>query len=150
MNFNVRFPVDNGEQVTQRNLGKDAAYTLTEDAIVMQGELQDNQLKMNSMLKVIPVDGSVEKNGDGESLDVQKHKGGSHLCGCGYRLCQCISGLPFRETQEELAGRVVQRVEQAAADSYEAVKKAHVEDYRDIYSRVKLDLGQGDSEKNHG
>ena len=34
MNFNVRFPVDNGEQVTQRNLGKDAAYTLTEDCLL--------------------------------------------------------------------------------------------------------------------
>lgn len=147
MNFNVRFPVDNGEQVTQRNLGKDAAYTLTEDAIVMQGELQDNQLKMNSMLKVIPVDGSVEKNGDGESLDVQNTREAVIFVAADTDYANVYPDYRSGETQEELAGRVVQRVEQAAADSYEAVKKAHVEDYRDIYSRVKLDLGQGDSEK---
>lgn len=46
------------------------------------------------------------------------------------------------ETREELEARVKSTLDGAVNKGYEAVKNAHVADYQNLYSRVKLDLGQ--------
>ncbi len=56
LNLNVKFPVDNDENdVVNRNLGKNAEYTVDASAgtIIMKGSLQDNQMKMSSVLQVV-------------------------------------------------------------------------------------------------
>lgn len=61
MNFDVSFPIDNA---TSAALQKTVTTTVTNDKITIEGQMNDNQLKLNGQLKVYPVDGSVEAKGD--------------------------------------------------------------------------------------
>lgn len=61
MNFEVSFPIDND---TTTALQKNVVTTAVDNKITVSGQMNDNQLKLNGQLKVYPVDGRVEANGD--------------------------------------------------------------------------------------
>ena len=51
------------------------------------------------------------------------------------------------ETAQELDASVEKAVDKASKKGYEKVKKEHIKDYSEIFSRVQLDLGQNVPEK---
>ena len=147
LNFDVSFPVDNADGVTDSGLGKEASYTADGDTLVMNGELQDNQMKMSSMLKVVAGDGEVTANNDGESLHVSGTDEVVIFVAADTDYVNSYPDYRTGESAEELEESVAQRVEKAVSDTYETVKEEHIADYRNIYQRVHLDLGQGVSDK---
>jgi alpha-L-fucosidase 2 len=48
---------------------------------------------------------------------------------------------------EDPHGAVTARIQAAAAKSYDALKAAHVKDYRSLFDRVALDLGKGPADR---
>lgn len=148
LDFNVRFPADNDG--LNENQKKVVAYE-TEAAsnagtIVMAGHLPDNQMKMNSMLKV-ETDGTVTEGEDGESLNV---------AGAGEVIIYISADTDYKnqyphyrsgETDRQLAESVAKDILDASEMGFEIVKDRHLTDYQRLFGRVTLDIGQTFSEK---
>lgn len=149
MDVNVRFPVDNAENAVSRGIGKEVSYTAddTSGTLVTAGALQDNQMKMNSMIKAETADGSISAGSDGESLDIS---GASEIIFYVSADTDYKNEYPtYRtgETDAELAASVADVVEKASEKGFDAVKESHLADYRELFDRVTLDLGQAASDK---
>lgn len=149
MDVNVSFPVDNGENVASRGLGKEVTYTADAEkgTIVTAGELQDNQMKMNSVLKVESTDGSITAGEEQGSLDVE---GASEIIIYVSADTDYKNEYPsYRtgETDAELAGSVADTVAKASEKGFDGVKESHMADYKELFDRVSLNLGQEASDK---
>ncbi len=149
MDVNVSFPVDNGENVTGRGLGKEVTYTPDAAAgtLVTAGRMQDNQLKMNSVLKAETKDGSIAVGNDSESLDIN---GATEIIFYVSADTDYKNEYPeyrTKETDEELAASVANVVAKASQKGFGAVKESHLKDYQKLFDRVTLDLGQAASDK---
>lgn len=152
LNLNVKFPVDNDDNnVVSRRLGKNADYTVDASAgtIVMKGSLQDNQMKMNSVLQVV-TDGTKAAGSDQQSLDIS---------GADEVVIFISAGTDYKntfynedktktyyyrtgETDEQVAARVKGVVDAAKEKGYDEVKSSHLADYQELFARVDLNLGQ--------
>lgn len=152
LNLNVKFPVDNDENdVVNRNLGKNAEYTVDASAgtIIMKGSLQDNQMKMSSVLQVV-TGGTKTAGADGQSLDISDTdevvifvSAGTDYKNTFYNEDESVNYY-YRtgETDEQVAARVKALVDTAKEKGYEEVKNSHLADYQELFERVDLDLGQ--------
>ncbi len=112
----------------------------------MAGHLPDNQMKMNSMLK-LETNGTVTEGEDGESLNV---------AGAGEVIIYISADTDYKnqyphcrtgETDQQLAESVAKDVLDASEMGFEVVKNRHLTDYQRLFGRVKLDIGQTFSEK---
>lgn len=154
LNMDVKFLVDNGEsnEVTSNlnnRLGKEnVTYTVNaaDKSIVMSGQMQDNQMKMNSMVKIV-TSGTVTKNGDNQSLHVANANEAVIFISADTDYKNEYPTYRTGETKETLAASVAKTVADAVGKGYDEVKKRHLEDYRELFDRVKLDLGQTVSNK---
>ncbi|WP_291764985.1 glycosyl hydrolase family 95 catalytic domain-containing protein [Blautia sp.] len=148
LNVNVSFPVDNAENVTSKNLGKDVTYTADAAAgtIVTAGRLQDNQMKMNSMLQVV-TSGEISANADGQSLDISGADEAVIFVSADTDYDDVYPSYRTGETDEQLADSVAAAVAAAKEKGYDGVKADHLEDYQGLFARLNLDLGQAISEK---
>ncbi len=155
LNMNVKFLVDNGETDDEttsnlnRKLGKEnVSYTVNaqEGTIVTKGQMQDNQMQMNSMLKV-QTQGTVTKNADGQSLDVANADEVVIFISADTDYKNDYPSYRTGETPEELAESVAQTVTAAAEKGYSEVQKSHLKDYQELFGRVNLDLGQSATDK---
>lgn len=168
MNINVCFPIDNGEESEIKSVknggnGKEVTYTTEASGnagtIVTSGEMQDNQMKLNSILKVETKDGTVEKGEDRtfgtdatvnektKTLDV---KGASEVIIYIAADTDYLNDYPvYRtgETDAQLAESVKAVLDAAVEKGYDEVKASHLADYKELYGRVDLDLGQAASDK---
>ena len=137
LNLNVKFPVDNDENdVVNRNLGKNAEYTVDASAgtIIMKGSLQDNQMKMSSVLQVV-TGGTKTAGADGQSLDISDTdevvifvSAGTDYKNTFYNEDESVNYY-YRtgETDEQVAARVKALVDTAKEKGYEEVKNSHLE-----------------------
>ena len=141
LNFDISFPIDNAEGVTSRNLGKTVNTTVEENTITVAGEMQDNQMKLNGQLKVVPKDGSVNAK-DAQSLSVADATEVIIYVSADTDYANEYPVYRTGESAEELDASVEADIAAAAAKGYEAVKEAHIADHSGIFSRVDLDLGQ--------
>jgi len=148
LNFNVSFPVDNEEGVTGKKLGKEVTYTVDAAAgtIVTAGKMQDNQMKMNSMLQVITA-GSVAANENGNSLDITGADEAIIFVAADTDYENTYPSYRTGETDAELAESVAQVAAAAKAKGYDKVKEDHLADYTGLFGRLNLDLGQEASDK---
>ncbi|MBR7179552.1 MAG: glycoside hydrolase N-terminal domain-containing protein, partial [Oscillospiraceae bacterium] len=142
LNLDVRFTSkQNGTTVVEGN-----------NTLVLNGQISDNQLKYASYLTVVPEGGSV--TGSGSKLTV---------AGADAITVYLSAATDYKntfwneagtddyyyrtgETDAELAARVKADVDAAVDNGYEAVKASHLEDYKELFDRVELDLGQTVSE----
>ncbi len=146
LEFDISFPVDNAEGVTNRNLGKSVKTTVEDDMITVSGEMQDNQLKLNGKLKVETEDGKVQEK-DGEKLHVSGASEAIVYVSADTDYLNKYPDYRTGETAQELDASVEKAVNQASKKGYDKVKKDHIEEYSEIFSRVQLDLGQNIPEK---
>lgn len=149
LDFNVSFPVDNAENVTSRKLGKDVTYDVdaADGTIVTAGSMQDNQMKMNSMLQVVPVGGTMTANADGSSLDIAGAKEAVIFVSADTDYKNEYPAYRTGETDAELAAAVASTVSAAKDKGYDQVKEDYLSDYCGLYDRLTLDLGQAVSDK---
>lgn len=141
LNFDLSFPIDNAENVTNRNLGKTVKTTVKDNTITVAGEMQDNQLKLNGKVKVETKGGEIQaKNGDK-----------LHVSGASEAVVYVSADTDYKndypeyrtgETKEQLDASVQNVIDKASKKGYEKVKESHISDYSEIFSRVQLDLGQ--------
>ena len=108
--------------------------------------MQDNQMQMNSMLKV-QTQGTVTKNADGQSLDVANADEVVIFISADTDYKNDYPSYRTGETPEELAESVAQTVTAAAEKGYSEVQKSHLKDYQELFGRVNLDLGQSATDK---
>lgn len=147
LNFNVSFPVDNAEGVVGKKLGKEVTYTATNDTLVTAGKMQDNQMLMNSLVKVVPTSGGTVAPAGNESLQITD---ASEV------LIYVAADTDYKNeypvyrtgvTADELAQSVAETVDKAVAKGFDKVKEDHVADYESIFDRLELDLGHTVSSK---
>lgn len=107
------------------------------DTITMLGELNSNGLKTEAQLKVINEGGEIQANENG-SISITGANAVTLILACGtdYKM-----ELPtFRGEDPHEA--VTQRVLAAAEKGYDAVKKDHVADHSNLFSRLELGLNE--------
>ena len=134
LNVNVRFTSKQG--VTAVASG---------DTLLVAGSVSDNQLKFDSVLKVVNEGGSVTE--DGASLQVRDASSITVYVSAATDYKNIYKTYRTGETSEELHARVAEDVDAAAQKGYDAVKRDHIADYRELFSRMTLDLGAEVSDK---
>ena len=134
LNMEITFPSNQG--------GKTVAEG---NSLYLAGEVSDNQLKYDSVLKAVTETGKVDASGD--KLVVSGAQELTVYVSADTDYKNEYPKYRTGETAEELHAKVNTTVENAAAKPYEEVKNTHVEDYSDIFGRVELDLGQSVSDK---
>lgn len=146
LNFDVRFPIDNEEEVVARALGKEVVTHAVEDTITVSGELQDNQMKLNGRLKVVPTDGTVTAK-NGTDLTVSNASEVVIFVSADTDYINQYPKYRTGETAAELDAGVKAVIDAAVEKGYGDVKADHIADYQGIFDRVDLDLGQTASGK---
>ena len=157
--FDVRVEPDE-EKGGSNNNPNENSYARTFDkkvsdnAIAIDGQLTDNQLKFSSYTKVIKDDGTA-----GEITD-DKQNGKITVSGAKAITIITSIGTDYKndypkyrtgETKEQLAalikGYVAGAEAKVKAGGYEALKESHVSDYDHIFGRLDLNIGQAVSDK---
>ena len=115
---------------------------IADDTLKLAGALRDNDMKYASYLKVVPVGGTVAKNSTNDALVVT---GATEVtffftAATDYKMVYPV----YRtgETDAELDTRVKAVLDKAVGKGYAAVRAAHIADYKSLYERVSVDLGQ--------
>lgn len=142
-NVTISFPID---QPTNTSLGKDVTTKAVGQKITVAGTMRDNQMKFNGQLEVVAKDGSVTANADG-TLTVS---GTTEFVAFVSADTDYLNDYPdYRtgETAEQLDASVAKVVKDAKEKGYDAVKADAIADYKNIFDRVNLDLGQVASQK---
>ena len=129
LNFDVSFP------------SKQGATTIVEnDTITLKGEISDNQLKYNSQLKVISDSGNIIEGNN--KLTVEEATSATIYISAATDYKNDYPVYRTGETEEELNARVEEVISEVVKKSYDEVRADHVSDYKSIFDRVELDLGQ--------
>ena len=154
LNLDVRVEPDNakgnGNNNPQPQSYQREWTTTVEDAVIsIDGQLKDNQMKFSSQTKVLTEGGTAE---DGEEkVTVKDAKAVTIITSIGTDYKNEYPVYRTGESKEQVAARVRAYVDKAAdtvkTDSYDALRKTHVNDYSSIFGRVNLDLGQVPSDK---
>ena len=134
LNLDITFPSNQGGTTVAEG-----------DTLVLAGEVSDNQMKYDSVLKAVPEGGEV--TADGSALTVTDADAVTVYVSADTDYKNEYPEYRTGETAEELHAKVEQTVEDAAAKGYEDVKADHITDYSSLFGRVELDLGQAVSEK---
>ena len=134
LNLDITFPSSQGGETVAEG-----------DTLMLAGEVSDNQMKYDSVLKAVPQGGTVTAQGD--ALTVEDADALTVYVSADTDYKNEYPEYRTGESAEELHQKVEDTVEAAAAKSYEEVKQTHIEDYSSLFSRVDLDLGQTVSEK---
>ena len=127
---------------------------VSDNAIAIDGQLTDNQLKFSSYTKVIKDDGTAgqikddSKNG---KITVSGAKAITIITSIGTDYKNDYPKYRTGETKEQLAALVKGYVSGAEAKvkagGYETLKEDHVNDYDHIFGRLDLNIGQAVSDK---
>lgn len=111
--------------------------TATAGRITMAGALTDNRMKYESQLQVINHGGTRTDNADG-SVTVAGADSVELFLAAG---TDYAFEYPTYRGADPHAG-VTSRVDAAVAKGYQSVRAEHLTDYRNLHSRMKLDLNQ--------
>ena len=115
------------------------------DTLTVKGQVSDNQLKYDSILKVVNDGGTVTANGS--KLEVRGAKSITVFLTAATDYKNDYPEYRTGETADQLHPRVEKVLNDAVAKGYERVKEDHIKDYSELFSRVDLDLGQTVSSK---
>ena len=129
LNFDVSFP------------SKQGATTIVEDdTITLKGQVSDNQLKYNSQLKVISDNGNIIEGNN--KLTIEEATSVTIYISAATDYKNDYPVYRTGESDEELDIRVSNVIEALNNKTYDEVKAEHVSDYKSIFDRVNLNLGQ--------
>lgn len=164
LELNVSFPIDNGEvgemqgNITSIESNKNnklakenETYNVTagtnQGTIVSAANMQDNQMKMNSVLTVVTDKGTVTKGGDEASLDIAGADEVVIFISANTDYKNDYPKYRTGETAAQLAKKVKDTVDNAVNKGYEKIKSRYLADYQELFNRVELNLGQAKSDK---
>lgn len=128
LNLNIRFTSQQG-----------ATPVASEDSIVVAGSLTDNQLIYDSVLKVKNNGGTVTANG--AQLEIRNADSITVYVSAATDYKNVYPEYRTGESADQVHARVKEDVDNAASKGYDAVKEDHIADYRELYSRMTLDIG---------
>ena len=111
-----------------------------QDSLRLEGEVIDNGLKYCSLIKAETDRGNIKASGD--RLLISEAESVVIYLAAATDYENRWPAYRTGETAAALKDRVAQALERAAARGYEMLKEEHIRDYRKIFSRVSLDLGQ--------
>lgn len=135
LNLNITFPSNQGGETK----GED-------DTLILSGEVSDNQLKYDSVMKAVPSEGGTVKV-EGDKLIVQNADYVTVYVSADTDYKNEYPTYRTGESATELHKKVESTVESAASKGYKEVKADHIADYSNLFDRVELNLGQSISEK---
>lgn len=116
--------------------GNDASNTVNGDTVTMRESLRSNGLITEAQLKVLPEGGEMTAKGNSISVTDADAVTLIFACGTDYKM-----ELPtFRGDDPHEA--VTERVNDAAAKGYDALKEDHVADYSELFSRMELGFNE--------
>lgn len=130
------------------NYGKTETVTGTISAdgktgnLITTGEMRDNQMKLAASSRVIVNAGTVTYNEDHERLEIRGATEAVIYVSAATDYEDNYPTYRTRETDEQVLARAQRDVDGATAKGYDKVKADHEADYKNIYDRVKLNLGQ--------
>ena len=134
LNLHITFPSNQGGTTVAEG-----------DTLLLAGEVSDNQMKYDSVLKAVPEGGEV--TADGDTLTVSDADAVTVYVSADTDYKNEYPAYRTGQTAEELHAKVAGTVEAAAEKGFDAVKADHIADYSSLFSRVELDLGQTVSDK---
>ena len=134
LNLDITFPSNQGGTTVAEG-----------DTLLLAGEVSDNQMKYDSVLKAVPEGGEV--TADGDTLTVSDADAVTVYVSADTDYKNEYPAYRTGQTAEELHAKVAGTVEAAAEKGFDAVKADHIADYSSLFSRVELDLGQTVSDK---
>ena len=118
-----------------------------DDMLLLAGEVSDNQLQYDSILKAVPEGEGSSVEASGDTLVISDADAVTVYVSADTDYKNDYPEYRTGETAEQLHARVAEDIESAAEKGYEAVKADHIADYSELFSRVELNLGQTVSEK---
>ncbi|GAA2317883.1 hypothetical protein GCM10010149_82870 [Nonomuraea roseoviolacea subsp. roseoviolacea] len=115
---------------------KDKTVTASGGRLTVRGRLADNAMTFEAQVRVIAQGGTRTDAGDKITVT-----------GADSAVFVLSAGTDYADTYPAYRGadphaKVTEAVDAAAAQSYDALRAAHVADYRTLFDRVRLDLGQ--------
>lgn len=114
----------------------DKTVTAAGGRLTIRGRLSDNTMRFEAQVQVITKGGT--RTDAGERITVTGADSAVLVLSAGTDYAGAYPG--YRG--EDPHAKVTAAVDAAAAKGYGALRKAHVADYRELFDRVKLDLGQ--------
>nr|WP_324607929.1 glycoside hydrolase N-terminal domain-containing protein [Streptomyces rimosus] len=120
---------------------KDFTVTANGGRLTIRGKLADNGLVFESQIQVKAQGGTV--TGSGGQVKVTGADSATFVMSAGTDYAQKYPGYRGDDPHE----RVTKAVDAAAAKSYDSLKSAHAADHRELFDRVKLDIGQSMPDK---
>ncbi len=136
LNLEITFPSNQG-----------GTTVAEDDMLLLAGEVSDNQLQYDSILKAVPEGEGSSVEASGDTLVISDADAVTVYVSADTDYKNDYPEYRTGETAEQLHARVAEDVEAAAEKGYEAVKADHIADYSELFGRVELDLGQSVSEK---
>lgn len=134
LSLDIRFPSKQGGTTVANG-----------NTLTLAGQVADNQLKYSSLLKAVNTGGTVTANGD--KLTVE---GAESVIVYVSAVTDYKNDYPVYRTGEDAAAllkTVTDTVNAASAKEYETLKDRHIEDYKSIFDRAYINLGQAASSK---
>ncbi|WP_043622737.1 glycosyl hydrolase family 95 catalytic domain-containing protein [Nonomuraea candida] len=134
-----RIAADQGGKVsfTLRHTSPRADKTVTASGgrLTIRGRLADNKLRFEAQVQVIAEGGT--RTDDGDKVTVSGADSAVLVLSAGTDYADAYPA--YRGADPH--GEVTAAVDAAAAKGYDALRAAHVADYRELFDRVRLDLG---------
>ncbi|GLW98720.1 glycoside hydrolase N-terminal domain-containing protein [Microtetraspora sp. NBRC 16547] len=115
----------------------DKTVTAADGRLTIRGALADNKMKFESQVQVVSQGGTRTDAGDKITVT-----------GADSAVFVLSAGTDYSDAYPAYRGedphaKVTAAVDAAAGQSYDQLRQAHLADYRKLFDRVKLDLGQG-------
>ena len=120
-------------------MGKTGTVTAEGDTVTLKGSLKSNGMLFEGQYKVVPDGGSMSANGSSGSITVSDADGAYIIIALGTSYVNDYSADYVGEDPHE---NVTERIAAAAELGYEKLYDNHVSDYRELFDRVVLDLGE--------
>lgn len=138
--FDLSFPVDNS--ASDSKLKKTVTYTAEDDGtLTVAGNMNDNQMKLNAKIQVLTDEGG-QVTPKGDELSIAGASEVVILLAADTDYKNQYPDYRTGETDEELAQSVSDVLLAAVSKGYDSVKENAVADYKEIYDRVNLNMGQ--------
>ncbi|MFB4279704.1 glycoside hydrolase N-terminal domain-containing protein [Nonomuraea sp. MTCD27] len=114
----------------------DKTVTASGGRLTIRGQLGDNRMRFEAQVQVVAQGGT--RTDDGDRITVT---------GADSAVLVLSAGTDYAGTYPAYRGedphaKVTAAVDTAAAKGYDELRRAHVADYRELFDRVELDLGQ--------
>ncbi|MCG5219719.1 glycosyl hydrolase family 95 catalytic domain-containing protein [Streptosporangium soli] len=114
----------------------DKTVTASDGRLTIRGELRDNKMKFEAQVQVITKGGT--RTDAGDKITVSGADSAVFILSAGTDYADAYPTYRGEDPHAE----VTRTVDAAAAKSFDDLKAAHIADYRQLFDRVKLDLGQ--------